>query len=136
MSTESSNGMFEHAARFASDYMFRNSSLPNNATVYSESHVLNNTQGRLLLTGVIDKDISLTGTNALTITLEYQEGDEWKNFSTLLSVSADDLIASGKVFEFIPPPSNTRRIFRLAVTANFDASDVNITSVIEALPLA
>ena len=135
MPIDTLNGAVGQAAHFAGDYLFRDAALPNNATIHSEEHALNNTLGKLLLTGKIDKNLPLTGTNALTVLLQYKEGDEWKTLSMLLSVSGESTIPAGQIFAVIPVPSNTKRIHRLQITSNFDASTVKLTAAIETLPL-
>jgi len=87
MSIDTLNGVVGQAAHFAGDYLFRNAPLPNNATIHSEEHTLNNTLGKLLLVGTTDKNLSLTGTNALTVLLQYKDGSDWKTLSTLVSLS-------------------------------------------------
>jgi len=135
MSIDTLNGVLGQPAHFAGDYLFRNAALPNNTTIHSEEHILNNTLGKLLLVGTIDKNLSLTGTNALTIQLQYKEGDDWKTLSTLLSVSGVNTIPAGQIFSTIPVPSNTKRIHRLQMTTNFNASEISLTAAIEPLPL-
>ena len=135
MSIDTLNGVVGQAAHFAGDYLFRNTALPNNTTFHSEEHTLNNTLGKLLLTGTIDKSLSLTGTNALTILLQYKDGSDWKTLSTLVSVTGVVSIPAGQIFSTIPVPSNTKRIHRIQITSNFDASTVKLTAAIEALPL-
>ena len=136
MSIDTLNGVVGQPAHFAGDYLFRNAPLPNNTTIHSQEHTLNNTLGKLLLKGKIDKNLSLTGTNALTILLQYKERNEWKTLSTLVSVSGDNTIPAGEIFATIPVPSNTKRIHRLQITSNFDASAVKLTAAIEIMPLA
>jgi len=135
MSIDTLNGVVGQAAHFAGDYLFRNTALPSNTTIQSEEHTLNNTLGKLLLVGTIDKSLSLTGTNALTILLQYKDGNDWKNLDTLILVSGVTTIPAGRIFEKIPVPSNTKRIHRLQITSNFDASEVKLTAAIETLPL-
>ena len=135
MSIDTLNGVVGQAALFAGDYLFRKAALPNNATIHSGEHILNNTLGKLLLVGKIDKNLSLTGSNALTVLLQYKDGSDWKTLSTLLSVSGANTIPAGQIFATIPVPSNTKRIHRLQVTTNFDASAVNLTAAIESMPL-
>ena len=135
MSIDTLNGVVGQSAHFAGDYLFRNAVLPNNATIHSEEHILNNTLGKLLLAGTIDKSLSLTGTNALTILLQYKDGNDWKTLDILVSVSGVTTIPAGRIFEKIPVPSSTKRIHRLQITSNFDASAVKLTAAIEALPL-
>ena len=130
------NGHVGQPARFGGDYLFRNESLPDNMTVYSGEHTLNNTLGRLKLSGEIDTNLPLVAGNILSIVLQYQESDEWKDFATLVSLSGASTLPAGTVFEYIPPPSDTKRIYRLSITTNFNASDVNLTSAIDILPLA
>jgi len=135
MSIDTLNGVVGQAAHFAGDYLFRNVALPNNTTIQSEEHILNNTLGKLLLVGTIDKNLSLTESNALTVLLQYKDGSDWKTLSTLLSVSEESTIPAGQIFSMIPVPSNTKRIHRLQITTNFDASAVKLTAVIESMPL-
>ena len=135
MSIDTLNGVVGQAAHFAGDYLFRKAALPNNSTIQSGEHTLNNTLGKLLLVGTIDKNLSLTGTNALTVLLQYKDGDDWKTLSTLVSVAGVNTIPAGQIFSTIPVPSNTKRIHRLQITTNFDASAVSLTAVIEPLPL-
>ena len=135
MSIDTLGGIVGQAAHFAGDYLFRKAALPNNATILSGEHTLNNTLGKLQLIGTIDKNLSLTGSNAISILLQYKEGNEWKTLSTLLSVSGVNTIPAGQIFATIPVPSNTKRIHRLQITTNFDASAVSLTAVIEPLPL-
>ena len=63
-----------------------------------------------------------------------------KDISETLKINkqrcSNGTLAAGKVFEVIPVPSDTRRFYRLQVTSNFDASDVNLTAAITTLPLA
>jgi len=135
MSIDTLNGVVGQAAHFAGDYLFRKAALPNNATIHSGEHILNNTLGKLLLIGTIDKNLSLTGTNALTVLLQYKDGNDWKTLATLVSVSGESTIPAGQIFSTIPVPSNTKRIHRLQVTSNFNASGVNLTAAIESMPL-
>ena len=135
MSIDTLNGVVGQAAHFAGDYLFRKAALPNNATIQSGEHTLNNTLGKLLLVGTIDKNLSLTGTNALTVLLQYKDGNDWKALATLVSVSGENTIPAGQIFSTIPVPSNTKRIHRLQITTNFDASAVSLTAVIEPLPM-
>jgi len=135
MSIDTLNGVVGQAAHFAGDYLFRNAALPNNATIHSGEHTLNNTLGKLLLVGTIDKNLSLTETNTLTVLLQYKDGNDWKTLSTLISLSGVSMLTAGEIFSIIPPPSNTKRIHRLQVTTNFDASAVSLTAAIESLPL-
>ena len=135
MSIDTLGGIVGQAAHFAGDYLFRKAALPNNATIQSGEHTLNNTLGKLQLIGTIDKNLSLTGSNALSILLQYKEGNDWKTLTTLLSVSGTNTIPAGQIFATIPVPSNTKRIHRLQITSNFDASAISLTAVIEALPL-
>jgi len=135
MSIDTLNGVVGQAAHFAGDYLFRKAALPNNTTIHSGEHTLNNTLGKLLLIGTIDKTLSLTETNALTILLQYKEGNDWKTLSTLVSVSGVNTLPAGQIFDTIPVPSNTKRIHRLQITTNFDASGVNLTAATEILPL-
>jgi hypothetical protein len=134
MSIDTLNGVVGQPAHFAGDYLFRDATLPNNTTIHSGEHTLNNTLGKLLLTGKINKSLSLTGTNALTVLLQYKEGNDWKTLSTLLSVSGVNTIPAGQIFATIPVPSNTKRIHRLQITTNFDASAVSLTAAIESMP--
>jgi len=136
MSTNSLNGVLGQAAHFAGDYLFRDTALPNDGTLDSDEHTLGNTLGKLQLTGKIDQQLSLTGTDALTIVLQYQDGSEWKTLHTLVSVSGSTTVHAGEIFAFVPPPSNTRRIYRIQVTTNFDASEVKLTAAIEILPIS
>jgi hypothetical protein len=136
MSIDALNGVVGQAAHFASDYLFRDTALPNTATISSGEHVLNNTLGRLQLTGTIDKSLSLTGTNALTILLQYQDGSDWKTLATLVSVSGVVTLPAGQIFAAAPVQSNTRRIHRIQITSNFNASTVKLTAAVEILPLA
>ena len=78
MSIDTLNGVVGQAAHFAGDYLFRKAALPNNATIHSGEHILNNTLGKLLLIGTIDKNLSLTGTNALTVLLQYKDGKHYE----------------------------------------------------------
>jgi len=135
MSIDTLGGVVGQAAHFAGDYLFRNAALPNNTTILSEEHTLNNTLGKLLLIGTIDKNLSLTGSNALAILLQYKDGNDWKTLSTLIAVSGESTIPAGQIFATIPVPSNTKRIHRLQMTTNFNASAVNLTAAIESLPL-
>jgi len=135
MTIDTLGGVVGQAAHFAGDYLFRDAELPNNTTIHSGEHTLNNTLGKLLLVGTIDKNLLLTGTNALTVLLQYKEGDDWNTLSTLLSVSGESTILAGQIFAVIPVPSNSKRIHRLQITTNFDASAVKLTAAIETLPL-
>ena len=135
MSIDTLGGVVGQPAHFAGDYLFRNAALPNNTTIHSEEHTLNNTLGKLLLTGTIDKNLPLTGTNTLTVLLQYKEGNDWKTLSTLVSVSGESTIPAGEIFSTIPVPSHTKRIHRMQITSNFDASDVSLTAAIEIMPL-
>ena len=136
MSIDTLNGVVGQAAHFAGDYLFRSAALPSNTTIHGGEHTLNNTLGKLLLTGTIDKSLSLTGTNALTILLQYKDGNDWKILDTLVSASGVTTIPAGRIFEKIPVPSNTKRIHRMQITSNFDASAVKLTAAIEIMPLA
>jgi len=134
MSTDSLNGVVGEVARFAGDYLFRERALPNNTTINSEEHTLNNTLGRLQLTGEINRNLTLSGTNSLTVTLQWLDGTEWRNLATVFSASGVATIPAGRLF--IPVPSNTRRIHRLQVTTNFNAVEVGLTAAVELLPLS
>ena len=136
MSADSLNGVVGQPAHFAGDYLWKGQALPNNTTIHSEEHTLNNTLGRLQLTGTIDDTLSLTGSNALTVKLQHKDGSTWKDDSTLVSVSGVTTLSSGQIFAVIPVPSDTKRIYRLAVTSNFDASAVKLTAAVEILPLS
>ena len=136
MTIDTLGGVVGQAAHFAGDYLFRNAALPNNTTIHSEEHKLNNALGKLQLIGTIDKNLSMTGTNALTVLLQYKEENDWKTLSTLVSVSGESTIPAGQFFAVIPVPSNTKRIHRIQITSNFDASAVTLTAVIEPLPLS
>ena len=135
MSIDTLGGVVGQPAHFAGDYLFRNAVLPNDTTIHSEEHTLNNTLGKLLLTGTIDKNLPLSSTDALTVLLQYKEGTDWKELSTLLSISGESTLPAGQIFSTIPVPSNTKRIHRLKITSNFDASEVALTAAIELLPL-
>jgi len=134
MSTNSLNGNLGDAAHFADDYLFREKALPNNETIHSEEHTLNNTLGRLQLTGTVNKTLVLTDDHSLNVAVQYKDGAEWHDLAIVVSASGDKTIPVGTLFEFIPPPSNTRRICRLAVTTNFDATAVSLTAAVEILP--
>jgi len=67
--------------------------------------------------------------------LQYKDGNDWKTLSTLVTLSGVNTLPAGEIFSIIPPPSNTKRIHRLQITTNFDASAVNLTAAIESLPL-
>ena len=136
MSIDALNGVIGQPAHFASDYLFRNVPLPNNTTITSEEYTFNNTLGRLQLVGTLDKSLALTGTNSLTVTLQYKSGTSWVNDSTLLSLSGVVTRSAGQIFTVIPVPSDTKRIYRLQVTSNFNASAINITAAVEILPIA
>jgi hypothetical protein len=135
MSIDTLNGIVGQAAHFAGDYLFRKAALPNNTTIYSGEHTLNNTLGKLLLVGTIDKSLSLTGSNAFSILLQYKDGNDWRILGTLVSASGVTTIPAGRIFETIPVPSPIKRIYRLQITSNFDASAVSLTAAIESLPL-
>jgi hypothetical protein len=135
MSTDSLGGIVGQPAHFAGDYLFRDTALPNNATIHSEGHTLNNTLGRLQLTGTIDQSLTLTSGNTLTIVLQYKDDNDWKTLKTLVSASSGTTLTAGEVFVTIPVPSNTRRIHRLQIMSNFDASAVKLTAAVEILPL-
>ena len=129
------NGIVGESAHFAGDYLFRETALPNNETIYSEEHTLNNTLGRLQLTGTLDQSLTMAAGNMLTVELQYKDGTNWQTLHTLLSRSGTGTISAGTIFEYIPAPSETRRDHRIQVTSNFDASAVKLTAVIETLPL-
>ena len=134
MSNDSLNGTVGQAARFASDYLFRNSALPSNTTIYSLEYTINNTLGKLMLVGTIDKNLSMAAGNTLTVALQYKDGTTWKTESTLLSASGATTFPAGQIFAIIPLPSETKRVFRLAATSNFNASDVKLTAAVEIMP--
>jgi hypothetical protein len=136
MSTDSLNGVVGQAAHFAGDYLFRDVSLPNNTTINSEEHTLNNTLGRLQLTGVINQSLTMAAANTMSIVLQYKDGTNWVNDKTLLTLSGVGTLAAGQVFAMIPVPSDTKRIYRLQVVSNFNASTVKLTAAVEILPLA
>ena len=136
MSTDSINGVVGQAAHFAGDYLFDNVALPNNTTLHSEEHTLNNTLGRLKLTGTLDQNLTMVAGNTLTITLQYKDGASWLADKTLVSLTGVNSIAAGEIFAIIPVPSDTRRIYRLQVATNFNASAVKLSAAVEALPLA
>ena len=100
--------------------------LPNNATIHSEEYTLNNTLGRLQLTGTVNKILTLADDHSLNVTVQYKEGTKWHDLATVFSATSGKTIPAGTLFEFIPPPSNTRRVCRLAVTTNFDTAAVEI----------
>jgi len=129
------NGIVGEAAHFAGDYLFRDTALPNNAAIHSTEHTLNNTLGRLQLTGTLDQSLTMAAGNTLTIDLQYKDGTNWHTLNTLLSRSGAGTILAGTIFESIPVPSDTRRDHRIQVTSNFDASAVKLTAAIETLPL-
>ena len=136
MSTNTLNGTIGQPARFGGDYFFRDEVLPNNTTIYSGEQTLNNTLGRLQVSGAIDLPLTLAGSNNLSVVLQYKDGDEWKVLATLLSVSGESTLSSGQIFAFIPVPSDTRRVHRLQITSNFDASAAKLTAAVDILPLA
>jgi len=78
MSTDSLNGIVGQPAHFASDFLFRESALPNSTTIYSEEYTFNNTIGKLMLVGTIDKNLSMVAGNTLTVLLQYKDGTDWK----------------------------------------------------------
>jgi len=136
MSTDTLNGVVGQPARFGGDYLFRETALPNNTTLYSGEHTLNNTLGRLQLTGTIDKSLSLADANTLNVMLQYKDGDNWVNHTALVLLSGVSTLSAGQIFATIPVPSDTKRIYRLAVTSNFNASAVKLTAAVDILPLA
>jgi len=136
MSIDSLNGVVGQPAHFGGDYLFRNEALPNNTTKTSEEHTLNNTLGRLQLTGTINGSLIMAAGNTLTITLQYKDGTSWVNDKTLVSLSGVTTLTAGEIFGIIPVPSDTKRIYRLQVVSNFNASAVKLTAAVEILPLA
>jgi len=136
MSENSLNGIVGQVAHFGGDYLFRDKPLPNSTTINSEEHTFNNTLGRLQLTGTIDKSLETATGNTLTIKLQYKDGAAWRDDTTLVSLSGVGLLSAGQIFEKIPSPSDTKRVYRLQLTSNFNASTVKLTSAVEILPLA
>ena len=134
MSTNPLNGTVGEPAHFAGDYLFKDAAMPNSNTITSEAQTLNNALGRLQLTGTIDANLSLEATKSLSVTLQYKDGETWKNLVTVYSVTGAETIPAGQLFAYIPVPDEVRRICRLQVTADFDASAVKLTTAIEILP--
>jgi len=134
MSTDTLNGVVGQAAHFGGDYLFRDEALPNNTTKTSGNHTLNNTLGRLQLTGKIDQNLAMASGNTLTIALQYKDGSNWVTDKTLVSLSGAGTLPAGEIFAFIPVPSDTKRIYRLQVTSSFNASAVKLTAAVEILP--
>ena len=134
MSTDTLNGIVGQPAHFAGDYLFKNKALPNDTTITSEEYTLNNTLGKLLLVGTTDAPLAMEAGNSLVVMLQYKDGNDWKNLTTLFSQTSAGTISAGQIFDIIPTPSNTRRFHRLQVTSNFDASAVKLTAAIEIMP--
>lgn len=133
---DSLNGIVGQAAHFAGDYLFKAAALPNNASITSEEHTLNNTLGRLQLTGTIDTPLTIAAEGHLTITLQNKAADgSWEKYADVLSAN-NQVLSAGQVFAMIPTPDDTKRIFRLVITTDFDASAAKLTATVEALPLA
>jgi len=133
--TNALNGVIGEATHFAGDYLFKEQALPNATTLYSEGHTLNNTLGRLQLTGTLDGNLSVADTKNLTVTLQYKDGSgAWQPLATLVSIAGVATIPAGKLFEYIPVPHDTRREHRLQVTTDFNASAVKLTAAVEILP--
>jgi len=136
MSKEPFNVDVKQPVRFGGDYLFQNQSLPNNATVESAEYTLNNTLGRLQLTGTIDAALTMAAGNTLSVVLQVKDGVTWKDSTTLLSQSGVATFSAGQIFGIIPIPNDTQRIYRLKVTSNFNASAVKLTATVATLPLA
>jgi len=136
MSTDSLNGVVGQPAHFAGDYLFKEQALPNNTTLNSGEHTLNNTLGRLQLTGTIDQSLTMAAGNTLTIALQYKDVANWVTDKTLVSLSGAGTLPAGEVFAIIPTPSDTKRIYRLQIVSSFNASAVKLTAAVEILPLS
>ena len=134
MSTNILNGVVGQPAHFGGDYLFREAALPNNTTLHSGEHTLNNTLGRLQLTGTINQSLTLTEADVLTIMLQHYDGTNWVDDTVLVMASDEFTLSAGQIFATIPVPSDTKRIYRLQVTSNFDASAVKLTAAVEILP--
>ena len=135
MLSNSLNGIVGESAHFAGDYLFRETALPNSTTIHSTEHTLNNTLGRLQLTGTLHQSLTMAAGNTLTVELQYKDGTNWQTLKTLLSRTGAGAISAGTIFESIPAPSDTRRVYRIQVTSNFNASAVKLTAAVETLPL-
>jgi len=136
MSTDSLNGVIGQPGHFAGDYMFKALALPNASTIYSEEKTLNNTLGRLQIVGTIDTPLTIAQAGHLTVVLENKKSDgTWEKYADVFAASNQSLL-TGQMFAIIPVPHDTKRIFRLAVTSDFDASAVKLTAAIETLPMA
>jgi uncharacterized membrane protein len=123
-------GQIGQPAHFNGDYLFKKTALPNSATIYSEEYTFNNTLGALKIRGYTDESLTVPNAKSLNIKLQYKDGPSWVDDMTLLSAT-DKAIAAGDWFEFIPVPSTVKRIFRLAVTSDFNASAVELNAAVE-----
>ena len=134
MSSDSLNGVLGQAARFASDYLIRGSLLPNNNTIQSAEYTFNNTLGKLRLVGTIDSNLVMAAANTLTVRLQYKDSNgAWQNDVTML-ISGAATRPAGELFSFIPPPSDTKRVYRMEITTNFNAATTRLTAAVELLP--
>ncbi|MDR3235015.1 MAG: hypothetical protein LBT46_15370 [Planctomycetaceae bacterium] len=134
MSNDTLNGKIGQEPHYYGDYVFNRAALPNNATVNSNEFTLNNTNGALKIRGYIDAELTLTSEQHLTLKLQYKDSaGDWQDDATVLS-SSNATIGSVNLFEVMPVPSTLKRVFRLQMTADFDASAVHLTAPIEYIP--
>lgn len=133
--TDSLSGSIGQPAHFYGDYLFRSAALPNAGTITSDEYTMNNTLGALKLRGYIDSTLE-TGTGNLSIELQYKDtSGAWRTYTQLVTAT-NKTLGDSDLFEVMPVPNTEKRIFRLAITTDFDASGVNITCPIELIPRA
>ena len=134
MPTNALNGTLGDPAHFAGDFLFKDAALPNNTTIYSDEHTLNNALGRLQLTGTIDTNLSIAADKSLSVTLQSKTGETWNDYNIVTLKEGETTIPVGELFAHIPVPSETQRLYRLKVTTDFNASAVKLTTAIEIVP--
>jgi hypothetical protein len=119
---------------FHDDYLFKNVPLPNSATKTGTEKTLNNTLGGLRIRGILNESLTIPAGKSLTIDLQYLDDKTWKKDDTLCSFGPGDVAAGTVLFDRIPIPDTEKRVYRLSVTTNFDASAATITCPIELMP--
>lgn len=128
-------GTIGQPAHFSGDYVFKDTALPSSGTLNSDECILNNAQGKLKLHGYVDASLALAAGNTLTAKLQYKDdANAWQDDQTIVSLSGAATVPTGTLFEVSPIPSVTKRVFRVVVTSNFNASAAKLTCAVEYIP--
>jgi hypothetical protein len=131
MANDTLTGYIGQPAHFYDDYLFKDAALPNAATITGTECTLNNTLGQLKIRGTIDSSLTVPSSKSITIKLQYKSsGDTWVDEHVFVSAT-NTTLAAGDLFEFIPIANTVKRIFRILVTADFNASTTKLTVPIE-----